>query len=366
MSSPLLSTPVRRKGRARVTASPTRVLGRTGLTVTELGLGTGPLGGFRGRPVDDPTADETLAAAWDVGIRYFDTAPWYGLGTSEHRVGRFLASRPRDEFVLSTKVGRLLGRRGSAPGGPRPSHWESALPFDWWFSYSREAVLRSFEDSLQRLGLERVDVLLVHDLEPGALGTDEAARVALRQLDEGGGFDALVGLREQGVVRGLGIGINDSAVIAPFLERFDLDVVLQAGEYTLLDQRALQALDACATRGVAVIIGAPLNSGLLASRDAEPDPSAYEDATEETFSRLRCLRETFARHGVDMVAGALRFPLAHPAVATVIAGAAHPEEVRENATQAAADIPEGLWAELRHKGLLLADAPMPTDTDEHA
>jgi D-threo-aldose 1-dehydrogenase len=344
-----------------VSVLPTRTLGRTKLAVTELGLGTGPLGGFAGRPVDDDTAEATLAAAWEAGIRYFDTAPWYGLGMSEHRLGRFLRSRARDEVVLSTKVGRMLGRKGSAPGGPSVSHWESALPFDWWFDYSREAVLRSFEDSLQRLGLGRVDVLLVHDLEPGAHGGQDGVRRAFRELDEGGGFSALVELRDEGVVAGLGIGINDSAVIAPLLERFDLDLVLQAGEYTLLEQRALEALDACAACGVAVVVGAPFNSGLLATRAAEFDPSLYDDATDETFDRVRHLRETLARHGTDMLAAALRFPLAHPAVATVVAGAAHPEEVRENTARLACAIPDELWRDLREEGLLRCGAPTPTE-----
>jgi D-threo-aldose 1-dehydrogenase len=336
---------------------PTRTLGRTGLGVTELGLGTGPLGGFSGRPVDDDAAHATLAAAWESGIRYFDTAPWYGLGISELRVGRFLRSVPRDEYVLSTKVGRLLGRRGAAPGGSRPSHWSNPLPFDWWFDYSADAVRRSFEDSLQRLGLDRIDVLLIHDAEPGAHGGDEGAREALRQLDDGGGFEALRRLRDDGVIAGVGIGINDASVVGPFLERFDLDVVLQAGEYTLLDQRALTALDACAAKGAAVVVGAPFNSGLLAQGAHDRPPFAYEDATEATFARVRRLREVFARHAVDLAAGALRFPLAHPAVATVVAGAMRPEEVLANAASLAVSIPDDVWAELREQGLLRTGAP---------
>jgi D-threo-aldose 1-dehydrogenase len=339
---------------------PSRPLGRTGLAVTELGLGTGPLGGFRGRPVDDDAAEATLAAAWDAGIRYFDTAPWYGLGMSEHRVGRFLRSQPRDAYVLSTKVGRLLGRRGSAPGGPAPAHWESALPFDWWYDYSRDGVLRSFEDSLQRLGLERVDVLLIHDLEPGAHGGTDAARERMQELT-GGGFAALAALRAEGVVRGVGIGINDAAVVAPFLEQFDLDVVLQAGEYTLLEQRGLEALDACAERGVAVVVGAPFNSGILASEAPEQATFAYDDATDETFARVRRLREIVRSHDASLAAAALRFPLAHPAVATVIAGGARPEEVRENAALVRSELPGELWRELRDAGLVRADAPLPAE-----
>jgi D-threo-aldose 1-dehydrogenase len=339
---------------------PTRPLGRTGLAVTELGFGSGPLGGFRGRPVDDETAQATLAAAWEVGIRYFDTAPWYGLGASEHRVGRFLRSHRRDEYVLSTKVGRMLGRRGAAPGGSANVHWESSLPFDWWYDYRRDAVLRSFEDSLQRLGLERIDVLLIHDLEPGAHGGEEGARTRLAELDRGGGFEALAELRASGAVQGIGIGVNDSGVVVPFLERFDLDVVLQAGEYTLLEQRALEpALAACAERGVAVVVGAPFNSGLLASAAQQHPTFADGDATADTLGRVRRLRELCARHGVDVAAAALRFPLSHPAVASVIPGAARPDEVRENAGRHASALPEELWSELSGAGLLRADAPTP-------
>ena len=184
----------------------TRRLGLTAIDVTALGFGCGPLGGHVGRPVDDATAEATLEAAWEAGVRYFDTAPWYGLGMSEHRVGRMLRGRPRDSFVVSTKVGRVVAR----PPRPRDytpkTFWSSALPFDWHFDYRRDAVLRSFEDSLQRMGLNRVDILLVHDLERRAHGSDEATEARMQELDAGGGFAALAELRAQGGSAGSGSG----------------------------------------------------------------------------------------------------------------------------------------------------------------
>jgi D-threo-aldose 1-dehydrogenase len=335
-----------------------RRLGRTGLMVTELGLGTGPIGGFATRPVDDETAQATLSAAWEAGIRLFDTAPWYGLGAAEERLGRFLRSRPREEFVISTKVGRVLDPHGG--GQPATSFWATPLFSDFHFDYSHDGVLRSFEDSLERLGLASVDLLLIHDLEPGTHGGEAGFAKRMAELDEGGGFKALAELREQRVVAGIGIGVGDAAIIPALLERFDLDVLLQAGEWTLLDQRALDtALPACEEAGVAVIEGAVFKSGILASGAVAGAMYDYRPAPEEVLEHVRRLERVCARHGVELGAAALAFPLGHRTVAAVLPGAAHPEEVRKDVALFSQSIPPDLWFELRDEGLIRADAPLP-------
>ena len=338
----------------------TRELAGTGVLVSELGFGSGPLGGFPGAPVDDATAQATVEAAWDAGIRYFDTAPWYGVGMSEHRVGRVLRSKPRDSFVISTKVGRVL-TRPVAPASYRPSDaWSSGLPFACHFDYGRDGVLRSFEDSLQRLGLNRLDILLVHDLEPAAHGGEEAARSHIEELDAGGGFAALEELRVTGAVGANGAGHNDPDAVTVLLERFDLDVILLAGRYTLLRQDALdRALPACEERRISMIIGGVFNSGILAAAADEDGTFEYAPPSPEIRDRAGRLRAACDRHGVELAAAALRFPLAHPAVASVIPGGANPHQVRQNAERVARPVAAALWSELRDDGLLRRDAPLP-------
>jgi D-threo-aldose 1-dehydrogenase len=330
-----------------------RTLGRTGVEVSELALGTGPLGGFPGKPVDEETAQETLAAAWDCGIRFFDTAPWYGLGMSEHRLGRFLRSQPRDSFVLSSKVGRIL----EAPETPRrfrpETFWSTPLPYRWHFDYRRDAILRSFEDSLQRLGLNRVDFLLVHDIERGAHGSDPAVAARYEELDSGGGFAALEQLRDSGVIDGIGVGLNEVDAVGPFLERFEVDFVLLAGRYTLLDQSALkEAYPACQERGVAIIAAAVFNTGILAAGSIPGATFENEVAPQQIREQVEHLRETCTRYGVELPAAALHFPRLHESVCTVLAGAAHPQEARQNVQLFNCKIPDELWVELRHQGLL--------------
>jgi D-threo-aldose 1-dehydrogenase len=319
---------------------PARQIGRTRVTITALGLGGGPLGGLH-RAVGEAEAEATCEAAWDGGVRYFDTAPLYGHGLSEHRLGRFLRERPRDEVVVSTKVGRLVARprdpRSFAPAGP----WHRPLPFEWAFDYRHDAILRSFEDSLQRLGTNRVDLVLVHDLEAPAHGGEAGLEARWAQL-ESGGARALARLRDEGAVDAIGLGVNDDRAVPRALERLELDAVLLAGPYTLADQRGLdEALPACVARGVSVIVGSPFDSGaLLAARDTP-------------------LAAVCRRYGVEPAAAALQLPLAHPAVASVIPGAAHRDEVRDNLLAMARPIPAELWDELRSEGLLRADAAVP-------
>ncbi|MCU1491830.1 MAG: pld1 2 [Acidimicrobiaceae bacterium] len=339
----------------------TRHVGRSGLVVTELGFGAGPLGGFAGRPVDEASAETTLGAAWDAGIRYFDTSPWYGLGMSEHRVGQFLRGKPRDAFVISTKVGRVLHRPG--PGkASTATFWTSALPFDAHFDYRHDAILRSYEDSLQRLGLSRVDILFVHDLEPEAHGGDEGFDRRVEELEAGGGFAALEALRTAGEIGAIGAGVNDATAALALVRRFDLDAVLIAGRYTLLEQGALEALlPVCEERKIGVVIGSVFNSGILAGGGAETSTYEGEPAPEEIAERVGQLQHVCSRHGVALGSAALRFPLAHPAVCSVIPGAARPSEVTENARRLHWSIPPALWEELRSSGLIAREAPIPAD-----
>jgi D-threo-aldose 1-dehydrogenase len=325
-----------------------RRLGHTDLELTVLGLGGAPLGDLFER-LTDRQADAVLEAAWTEGIRFFDTAPYYGHGQSEHRVGRFLRTKARDEYVLSTKVGRVLRRGRYEPGA-----WAGGLPFEAVFDYGRDGVLRSFEDSLQRLGLTRLDLLVIHDLD---LWHHDAEQVenhldALAQ----GGIGALQELRHAEDVRAIGAGVNEVGMVPRLLERVELDFVLLAMPYTLLHQDALdEELPLCAERAIAVVIGAPFQSGILAGAGTYN----YGPASSEVVARVQRIRAACDRYGVPVVAAALQFPLGHPLVASVIPGAVRPEQVRQNAAALRRPIPEGLWTELKSTGLLHADAPLP-------
>ena len=320
--------------------------------------------------MDDPTADATLEAAWDVGVRYFDTAPWYGLGMSEHRVGRFLRTKPRSSFVLSTKVGRVI-TRPPAPMDFRPDvFWSNALPFEWHFDYTRDAILRSFEDSLQRLGLNRVDLLWVHDVERGAHGGGDGVKERLDELDRGGGFAALSELRRSGAVQGIGIALNEDEAVPALVERFDVDSILLAGPYTLLEQGALEwTLPMCQARRIGVVVGKVFHSGVLATgltRLAQfasdvPASPGYEGPPAGLVDRVSVLAEVYGRFGVELGTAAMRFPLGHPAVGSVIPGAALPNEVRQNAERFVRRVPAALWRELQGAGLIRPDAPFPPE-----
>lgn len=301
-------------------------LGRSGVEVTWLALGCAPLAGLYA-PVGEDAARATVDAAWDAGIRAFDTAPRYGLGLSERRVGAALRERPREEFVLSTKVGRLLEPRT----GPPDPQFPGGLPFQPRFDFSRDGIRRSLEASLERLGLERVDVALIHDPDDHM---DEALREAYPALEE---------LRAQGLVRAIGAGMNQAPALTRLVRDADLDCVLLAGRYTLLDRSAADdLLPACLERGVAVIAGGVLNSGILAggaTYDYAPAPSAL-------LERARRMAATCERHGVALTAAALQFPLRHPAVASVLVGARSAAEVAEDARLFTHPVPEELWEKL--------------------
>lgn len=305
-------------------------LGRSGVTVTKLGLGTSPLGGLSA-PVDEDEARTALEVAWEAGIRFFDTAPHYGTGQSERRLGAFLADRPRAEFAVCTKVGRLL-----VPG--------DAPPGDWGFygdpglvrvnDYSAEGVYRSLADSLQRSGLDAFDVVLIHD-------PDHHWEQAVT-----GAYPALERLRAEGAVRAIGAGMNQVEMLTRFVTETDIDCLLLAGRYSLLDRSAAdELLPLCASRGVGVLVGGVFNSGILAN----PAPGAgynYAPASDDVLRRAQTLAARCAAHGVPLAAAAMRFPLRHPAVTGVVIGARSAKQVTGNVVNARVAIPEELWAEL--------------------
>lgn len=335
-----------------------RRVGRTDLEVTSLGFGGATLGDAR-QPTLEAQAVLTIEAAYAAGISYFDTAPWYGTGKSEHRFGNVLASKPRDSFVLSTKVGRILVRPRDLASYAN-ARWGGGLPFEVVFDYTRDGILRAYEDSLHRLGLNRVDALLIHDLDHGYHGTDEGVTARLDELDSGGGFRALQELKEAGEIKAIGAGINVTGMIPRFLERFDLDVFIVAMPYTLLSQDALDAeLPLLQQRGASVVIGAVFASGILAAGPDNNPSYGYRPAEAPIVEKTRRIEAVCRRHDVPLGAAALQFPFGHPAVASVILGPNSTEQVRTNLQWMRAEIPAALWSELKAEGLLHPDTPTP-------
>jgi D-threo-aldose 1-dehydrogenase len=322
-------------------------LGRGGLRVGPIGFGGAPLGNLD-REVSEDDAQGALAAAWDSGLRYFDTAPHYGLGLSERRFGAALAGRPRDEFVVSTKIGRVLVPNQARQPGVDPEGFAVAATSVRVRDYTRDGVLRSLESSLERLQLERIDVVFVHD-------PDDFYRAALD-----GAFPALEELRSQGIIRSYGAGMNQSEMLADFVRNTDLDVVLLAGRYTLFEQGALdELLPLCGQRDVSVVAGGVFNSGLLAT--SRPGPEAtynYAPAPPEVLARVSRIADVCERHSVALPAAAVQFVLSHPLIATACLGARSAAEVRRNVTLLDAPVPEALWTELKGQGLLREDAPV--------
>lgn len=316
--------------------------------LTPLGLGGGPLGNLF-YAVTDEQAHATVAAAWEAGVRYFDTAPFYGLGLAERRLGQALRGRPRAEYVLSTKVGRLVVP--AAPGHPERAPGIFDVPGDreirW--DFSADGVRRSLAESLERLGVDRVDLLLLHD-------PDDHWREAVEE-----GYPALAALRDEGVVGAIGAGMNQTRMLADFVRYTDVDLVLAAGHYTLLDQEALdELLPLCAQRGVAVVGGALFHAGLLATTGYRPvRVTGYRPLEEPVWRRACGIGEVCQRYGVPLAAAAMRFPLGHPSVRSVVVGCHTADELSADVGAFATDIPAGFWGELRERGLIRADAPLP-------
>ena len=321
-------------------------LGRSAVEVTQLGFGGGPLGGLFA-PLDDDTAAGALAAAWDCGIRYFDTSPHYGIGVSERRVGELLRRKLRAEFTLSTKVGRVLVPQD--PAGRMDESFEVPATHRRVWDFSREGVLRSVDDSLTRIGVDRIDVLFLHDAE-------DHFEAALRD-----GYPALAELRAQGVVGAIGAGMYHTGKLTRLVQETDIDVVMLSGRYTLLDHSAIgDLLPACAARGVSVLAASIFNSGVLAT----PRPGAtarfdYEPATPQLLRRAHRIADVCEAHGVTLPQVAMAFPLRHPVVVGIVAGIRSAEEARRNAEAFAARVPAQVWADLRDERLL--DERVPVD-----
>jgi D-threo-aldose 1-dehydrogenase len=334
-----------------------REIGSTGVSLTELGFGGGGLGELFVE-VSDVQAEETQLASWDGGVRFFDTAPYYGGGLSEHRVGRFLRTRERAEFVVSTKVGRLLRAPKDPANWRGDGFWIGGLPFDQVFDYSFDGIMRSYEDSLQRLGLNRIDMLVLHDLDEQHHGASEFGRHW--QTLRNSGWRAVEQLRGSGEVGAIGVGINSVDDIPSVLDACAPDFVIFAGRYTLLDQSAFpDAISRCTAQSADVIVGAVFNSGILSETAAQGSTFDYQPAPPDVLTRAARLREVCARHDVPLRAAAIQFPLAHPAVRSVLTGPISALEARESLDAYAREIPAELWQDLRDEHLLADGAPTP-------
>lgn len=328
-----------------------RFLPRGGLSLPCIGMGCAPLGGLY-QPVSEAQARATLDGAWDAGVRFFDTAPFYGYTLSERRLGAALRGRPREQFVISTKAGRLMRPDdGVLPGA---DGFAAPLPFRPHFDYTYDGILRSHDDSLQRLGLERIDILFVHDIGKATHGDKDGQY--WRQLTQGGGFRALDELRASGQVAAVGLGVNETEVIERAMAEFDLDCTLLAGRYTLLEQESLSPLlDLCVERGNAIVVGGPFNSGVLAGNGK----FNYADAPAEILEIVAQLDAVCRKFGVPLQAAALQFPLAHPAVVSCIPGGQDLAQLRQNLGWFAAPLPDALWLALLRAGLIDERAPVP-------
>jgi len=323
------------------------------LDFTALGFGTAPLGNFL-QKLEEKDCDDAIEAAWAVGMRHFDTAPLYGLGLSEGRLGRVLRGKPRASYVLSTKVGRLL--EPAAPGEANGGIYVDVPPLKFIYDYSYDAVMRSFESSLKRLGLDRVDILYVHDVDGPNHGGRAGSEARIQELLTRGGWKALRELRHSGVVAAIGAGVNEWQPCARLLELADPDLFLLAGRYTLLEQAPLEALfPQCARAGAGIVIGGPYNSGVLAGKTTYD----YAAIPRPIAERAQALRAVCDAHGVDLRAAALQFVLAHPLVVSVIPGAISQKEAQENADLLDVAIPASLWRELKDRAMIHADAPTP-------
>lgn len=327
----------------------TRAIGKTQLQVTELGLGCAAMAGNH-----QPNSDENIVSAIDRalehGIRYLDTAPFYGFGRSEHFVGNAL--RKRDDHVISTKAGRLL-----APGYPVDSsaaEWPGSFPFHQIYDYSYEGVMRSFEDSLQRLGLSRIDILLLHDI--GAMQHGEEANRSYFADAMSGGYKALDELRSNGDIQAIGLGVNEREVCIQALEYGDWDAFLLAGRYTLLEQQPLSDLfPACEKSGTSIILGGPFNSGILAGGDTWN----YAKAPVDVADKVMKIKAICDSHSVPLPAAALQFPLGSSQVASVIPGPRTGKDMQQISEWFALQIPTSLWSDLKSAGLVREDAPLP-------
>lgn len=338
-----------------IAGAPTRRIGQTTLQLPVFGCGTAHLGELYSL-VPEAELRATLQAAWDGGIRYFDTAPWYGRGLSEHRLGGFLRTLPRAEFKITTKVGKTLHRPANPAAFDR-APWKGGLNFEVRFDYSYDGIMRSYEQALQRLALDTVDALVIHDLDIDFHGPKLAGFEA--QLIDSG-IRALQELKASGDIQAYGMGLNNYHAFETLVPRIDLDFCLVAMPYTLLDQHSLHhGMAHLARVGASAIIGAPFASGILVTGSQGPAHYAYGKAPAAIQAKVRGMEAVCAAHNVPLPAAALQFVLAHPVTASVIPGAASPDEIRQNLGSLTATIPAAFWADLRAQGLIDPAAPVP-------
>ena len=329
----------------------TRTIGRTGLEVTEISFGAAALGGlYRACPRDQAMA--TLQAAWDSGIRYFDVAPWYGFGLGERRVGDFLRDQPEDSYVLSTKVGRLMR---PVPTDRVPNYgYVDPLPFDADYDYSYDGIMRSVEFSYARLGLNRIDILYVHDI--GGYTHGKALNEHYLGQLLGSGLKALEELKSSGAIKAYGLGVNEIPVCLDVMHAADIDCILIAGRYTLLDRSAVaELLPLCEKKGTSLVVGGVFNSGVLAGNGK----FNYGDAPAEVVEKVRRLTHVCERFDVPLPAAALQFPFAHPAVVSCVVGARSVAQLQQNIAWLERPIPAQYWEALSEEGLIAPNAPFP-------
>ncbi len=331
-----------------------RKFGRVDLEVTSFAFGTAPVGNFL-RPIDEATSDAMFQHAWDAGVRLYDTAPMYGHGLSELRTGQSLRWKNRSDFVLASKVGRVLhpARRDTIDFAP----WVDAAPFTMAFDYSYDGTMRSVEDSLQRMALEHIDILFIHDIDVFTRGKDQPG-VFAQAMD--GCYRALDSLRSQKVVKAIGVGVNEWEVCHEALKQRDFDCFLLAGRYTLLEQEALDAfLPLCEARGAAVVVGGGFNSGILATGAKPGAKYNYAPAPAAVMDKVAKIEAVCAEFGVPLPAAALQFVVAHPAIPSFCAGTRNVSQLEQNLAWFSHPIPGEFWAALKTRGLLREDAPVP-------
>jgi D-threo-aldose 1-dehydrogenase len=334
--------------------SNTRTFGRVDLEVTAFGFGTAPIGNIF-KPISEQESEGMIQAAWDGGVRYFDTAPMYGHGLAELRTGHGLRWKNRDDFVLSSKVGRVLkpARRSDIDFAP----WVDAAPFTLHFDYSYDGTMRAFDDSLQRLGLERMDICFIHDIDVFTRGAEQP-EVFRQAMD--GCWRALETLRSEGRVKAIGVGVNEWQVCHEALKQHDFDCFLLAGRYTLLEQDALdEFLPLCEKRGAAVVVGGGFNSGILATGAKPGAKYNYAPAPDAILQKVSKIEHLCTEYKVPLPAAALQFVVAHPAIPSFVAGTRTVQQLQQNLDWFTHPIPPGFWSDLKTEGLIRADAPVP-------
>ena len=334
---------------------PTRQLGRTGVAVSTLGFGCAPLGDLYAS-IDETQARATISSALAAGVTLFDVAPLYGHGLAEQRLGAVLREQKRDDFAVSTKVGRWMNPRKPRGTG---SGYAGGLPHQALVDYSYDGTLRSYEQSLLRLGLDRIDIILIHDVDAHTHGKDGVDARFAEAMD--GAYRALARLRDEGEVKAIGVGVNEAEICARFARAGDFDCMLLAGRYTLLEQRSLEDfLPLAQEKGIGILMGGVFNSGILATGAIPGAKFDYRDAPEAVLERVRAIEAICARHKVPLAVAALRFPLGHAAVSSVVLGAVTPGEVARNVAALNMPVPAQMWLDLVAAGLLRSDAPHPS------